>query len=264
MTATAQRKHLTIQRVFAPDAVQGSDLPPGICGRLQGIGMVYEVPDAYGTAWAIGCLDITKRSKVPAGKVGLFMAGSFGHEYGVRSHIGVVRSCETRGAEEWITAELFDTEDGRRVKEYLTAVIASGGATGLSIGCYVRKEELSRMANGDEVVRFTEVELEEFTVTPRPAVPGASVDAVRQNPDALWSMFDALLAVLPIDEIRTRLAARVVAPDAPTPAASIPATSGSDAPAEPTAEDAPALPDITEAARARALVALYLGVSYNG
>lgn len=201
--APTTRNHRIVQRAFAPTAVQTEGLPDGVCGRLVGTGLVYEQEDSYGTTWVTGCLEMTKRSKVPAGKVQLFTAGSMGHEYGVRSHVGVVRSAETRGSEEIITADLFDTEDGRRTKEYLDAVLRSGGNTGLSIGCYVRRSD---PANAE---RFTEVELEEFTITPRPAVPGAEIDAVRQNPAALWTMFDALAAVLPAEEIRARMDGRM-------------------------------------------------------
>lgn len=208
MTATATRKeHRVIQRTFVPQAVRTDDLPDGVCGRLVGVGLVYEKPDAYDTIWATGCLEMTKRSKVSAGKVGLFAAGQMGHEYGVRSHVGVVRTLETRGNEEWVTADLFNTEDGRRTKEYLDAVLRAGGNTGLSIGAFIRRSEDQKDDRGMIVsVRFTEVELEEFTITPRPAVPGADIEAVRHEPAAMWTMFDALLSALPLHEVRARVA----------------------------------------------------------
>jgi len=124
-TTTKERVHKRIERVFAPTAMQEEDLPEGVCGRMVGTGLVYEQADSYGTIFALGCLDMTKRSKLAAGKVGLFAAGPFGHEYGVRSHVGIVRSAETRGNEELISADLFDTEDGRRIKEYVGAGVVS-------------------------------------------------------------------------------------------------------------------------------------------
>ena len=267
------RRHQVVQRAFVPLEVRAADLPSGVCGRMVGVGITYEVPDAYGTVWGTGCLDMTKRSKVPAGKVGLYTAGPMGHEYGVRSHVGVVRSATSRGNEEIITADLFDTEDGRRTKEYLAAVLASGGSTGLSIGCYVRRSEMLTEGTMPDTLapgateRYTEVELEEFTITPRPAVPGAEVDAVRQNPEAMWAMFDALTAVLPIEQVRARLQARVPGfGDDPSAGAAGAVTSTPEtAPDAQSDASQPAAPRVaTEAERARALAALALGHPYHG
>jgi hypothetical protein len=254
-TATATRQHRIVQRAFAPAAVQTEGLPEGVCGRLIGTGLVYEQEDSYGTTWVTGCLDMTKRTKVPAGRVQLFTAGPMGHEYGVRSHVGVVRSCETRGNEEIITADLFDTEDGRRTKEYLDAVLRSQGTTGLSIGCYVRRTE------PQNAERFAEVELEEFTITPRPAVPGAEIDAVRQAPDAMWAMFDALAAALPLDELHRRVTARLSGhTNDPVQAASGTVLLGTpEAPRMQSDAGHPAAGRVaTEAERARALAAIQL------
>jgi phage head maturation protease len=261
MTATATRREpKTIQRTFVPHEVRTTDLAEGVCGRVVGVGMVYDVQDSFATMWAPGCLDMTKRSKVSAGKVSLFTAGQLGHEYGVRSHVGVVREMGTRGNEEWVTADLFDTEDGRRTKEYLNAVLRSGGRTGLSIGCYVRRDEQT----ADGITRFTEVELEEFTITPRPAVPGADVDTVRQNPDAAWALFDALVATLSPDDVRARVARLPGHSDDPDQVAPGAASSTPEATASQSDDGRPAGTRVaTEAERARALAAATLGTDYH-
>jgi len=267
MTATATRKeHRVIQRTFVPQAVRTDDLPDGVCGRLVGVGLVYEKPDAYDTIWATGCLEMTKRSKVSAGKVQLFAAGQMGHEYGVRSHIGVVRTLETRGNEEWVTADLFNTEDGRRTKEYLDAVLRAGGNTGLSIGAFIRRSEDQKDDRGMVVsVRFTEVELEEFTITPRPAVSGADIEAVRHEPAAMWTMFDALLSALPLDQVRARVEARESG-HSNDPGKAVDGAVSSTPPAPVTQSDDshPAQSRVaTEAERARALAAATLGIPFH-
>jgi len=262
MTATATRREpKTIQRAFVPHEVRTTDLAEGVCGRVVGVGMVYDVQDSFQTMWAPGCLDMTKRSKVSAGKVQLFTAGQMGHEYGVRSHVGVVREMGTRGNEEWVTADLFDTEDGRRTKEYLNAVLRAGGSTGLSVGCYVRRDE--RTAEG--ITRFTEVELEEFTITPRPAVPGAEIETVRQSPDASWQLFDALVASLPIQDVHARVVARMSGHANDPGETGTGAASSTSLPSESQSDDSqPANQRVaTEAERARALAAATLGVPFH-
>lgn len=165
--------------------LRADDLPKGVCGRVQGIALVYGVPDAYGTQFRKGCLDRTKREKLAAGKVQFFQD----HDYGVRTHIGVVRSLQTVGDAEIMSADLFDTEDGRRAKEYFAAVLQAKAQTGLSIGFYPRATEwigadgqpAERYAD-EPVLEFTECELEEISSTPRQAVPGADVTGVRSDP----------------------------------------------------------------------------------
>lgn len=257
--ATTTRERVTVQRAFTPQAVNTDDLPDGVCGRLVGVGLVYDKPDAQDTVWVTGCLDMTKRSKVAAGKVGLFAAGQYGHEYGLRSHVGVIRALETRGNEEWVTADLFDTEDGRRTKEYVDAVLRAGGMTGLSIGAYVRRiEEVKDEKGSITTVRFLEVELEEFTITPRPAVPGAEIEAVRQEPVALWTMFDALVGALPIDQVRARVTARMTGhTEDPGQAGDGIATSTPSTPDSQSDAGHHAGRVATEADRARALAAIY-------
>jgi phage head maturation protease len=158
--------------------VRSDDLPAGVCGRVTGAALAYGVVDSYGTRFAAGCLERTKREKLAAGKVALYLD----HTYGVRAHVGVVRTLTTSGNTEQMVADLFDTEDGRRAKEYLGAVLAAGGQTGLSVGFFDRGSAPVTDA-GQTVVEFREVELEEVSIPPRPAVPGANVSGVRSESD---------------------------------------------------------------------------------
>lgn len=156
-----------------------SDLPDGIAGQVSGVAVRYDVVDSYRTVFAQGSLDKT-RAKVAAGKVKLFDNHGISDHYGTRSHIGIVRSLTPQGDGELMTADLFDTEDGRRAKEYLKAVMAAGGETGLSIGFYERKGEWMKRSDED-VYRFDEIELDEISLAPRNAVPGSDVLAVRSE-----------------------------------------------------------------------------------
>jgi HK97 family phage prohead protease len=153
-----------------------AELAPGVCGVLVGVALVYGVVDSYGTRFRVGCLDRTKREKLAAGKVKVFAD----HEGRTRTHVGYVKTLETQGDREIMTAWLFDTEAGRSQKEYLAACMASGGYTGLSIGFYPRETEMVE-ENGDTIYDFLEVELDEVSNTPRPAVPGADVLGVRHE-----------------------------------------------------------------------------------
>jgi hypothetical protein len=172
--------------------------------------MVYDTVDAYNTTFAPGCMDQT-RAKVAAGKVKLFVAADQGfHQYGTRTHVGTLRSLVTVGNQEIATADIFDTADGRALKEYLSAVMASGSETGCSIGFYPRDSETvpapsvpgsagPDMMSGT-VTRFTEIELEELSITPINAVPGADVLAVRaHDPAALERAVTAMVPLLTPD-----------------------------------------------------------------
>lgn len=160
-----------------------TDLPDGIVGRVEGIAVRYDVIDSYRTRFKRGSMD-KARDKVRAGKVKLFDNHGMSDQYGTRSHIGVVRSLTPAGDGEMMTADLFDTEDGRRAKEYLRAVMASGGETGLSIGFYERSGDWASV-DGQDVYDFSEIELDEISLAPRQAVPGADVLAVRRAADRL-------------------------------------------------------------------------------
>jgi glucose-6-phosphate dehydrogenase assembly protein OpcA len=80
-----------------------------------------------------------------------------------------------------MTADVFDTPDGRAALDYVTTVIAAGASTGLSIGFVPRRSEMVPMANGQMAERFTEIELKEVSVTPMPAVPGAEITGARHE-----------------------------------------------------------------------------------
>jgi HK97 family phage prohead protease len=209
MATGSGRVYTAIQRAFRP-VLDTRDLPSGICGRVTGVALVYGVRDAYGTTFAPGCLDRTKREKLAAGKVSLFAD----HAYGIHSHVGVVRTLSTVGNEEQLAADLFDTEEGRKAKEYLSAVMDSGGYTGFSIGFYDRSvptmmDSMGDFADGEDPgAVFTEIELDEVSITPRPAVPGADVVGVRSEQEAAaWRMFETACAVLTLETVRARMSA---------------------------------------------------------
>ena len=79
-----------------------------------------------------------------------------------------------------MTADIFDTADGRAALEYVKAVLASGASTGFSIGFIPRASEMVQV-DGKPVERFTEIELREVSITPMPAVPGAEVASARND-----------------------------------------------------------------------------------
>lgn len=155
----------------------GMDMPPGVIGCVMGVALVYNETDAYGTQFARGCLDRTRNERLASGKVKMFAD----HMALTSQHVGVVRMLEDVGDTVIMTADLFDTAEGRKMKEYLTAVMAANAETGLSIGFVPRKGMPS--PEDPSVYMFTEIELREISVTPVPAVPGAEVGGVRQEQD---------------------------------------------------------------------------------
>lgn len=241
-----KRVYTVVHRAFRPD-LDTRDLPDGVCGRVTGVALVYDVEDAYGTRFARGCLDRTKREKLAAGKVSLFAD----HEYGIRTHVGVVRTLTTAGGEEMLAADLFDTEDGRHAKEYLEAVVRSGAYTGFSIGFF------NRSASGDPDL-FTEIELDEVSITPRPAVPGADVVGVRKDIQAAWRMLDTALAVLPLQDVHARVTALIEGNAEGSDRADAGRTPAEDPDAVTDDSPAPVDPELaTWDARRQALAALY-------
>ena len=175
--------------------IRAEGLPAGIAGRVTGVALRYNTIDAYGTKFAPGSLDKT-RAKVQAGRVKLFDNHGASDMYGTRSHIGVVRSLTTAGDAEVMVADLFDTEDGRRAKEYLAAVMASGGETGLSIGFFAKAG-----TPADDAYTFTDIELDEISLAPRQAVPGATVAGVRHDPHALRGVLAGLRSAYGADAV---------------------------------------------------------------
>jgi HK97 family phage prohead protease len=234
-----------------------ADLPPGIIGRVEGIAVRYGVVDSWGTRFNRGSLDKT-RKKVDKGEVKLFDNHGASDMYGTRSHVGVVRSLMPDGDGERMVADLFDTEDGRRAKEYLSAVMASGGQTGLSIGFYERSGAWSKLDERD-VYDFDEIELDEISLAPRQAVPGANVLGVRAE-----SMMSEGSARAVMRAVRASVGAEVFATLLRTDLEEEPA-GADDAPPEPSdvaddttgADDASATVPMRErAARVRALLHL--------
>lgn len=164
---------------YADTAIQiraESDLPPGIAGRISGVALTYEVMDSYRTIFARGSANKSIGMKVAARKLPLMMD----HMKTTGAHVGVVSSMTEMGNALVMTADLFDTPDGRAALEYVKAVIAAGASTGLSIGFVPRRSEMVQTADG-MAERFTEIELREVSITPMPAVPGADILGARAD-----------------------------------------------------------------------------------
>lgn len=218
----------------------------GLCGVVQGIALPYGERDYYGTVFAPGCLDKT-RTKVGSKKVKFYSD----HAYAVHAHVGVLLALEDVGNAAVMTAGIFDTAAGRAAKEYIEAVLNSGAETGLSVGFYERVGGWQGEGE-DRAWVFTEIELDEVSLTPRPAVPGAVVTGVRAeegaediDPATAERAFRALAYTLPperaraiVDEVlRSREAA---ATDTDTPSTTPPdkgATGAGDAPPVETPDD---------------------------
>lgn len=216
MSHHATRIPAVIHRAIALE-VRTEGLPAGICGQVQGIALTYGVTDYYGTQFQPGCLDRTKSEKLAAGKVKLLSD----HNGVTGCHVGVVRSLDTVGDAELMSADVFDTAAGRSALEYLRAVVASKAFTGLSIGFYDRASEFVKsdeevdgpygpMSRGGYQL-FTEVELDEISLTPSPAVPGAEVTGTRnaeQKRTLLRTALGTLIDGMDETEVRALFAAR--------------------------------------------------------
>ncbi len=141
------------------------ELPPGIAGRVSGVALTYEVVDSYQTMFSRKCAKRSIDGRVAARKVPLLMD----HERTSKAHVGVVTSMTDAGDALVMTADVFDTAEGRAAMEYVKAVLASGASTGFSIGFIPRASEMVTV-DGKPVERFTEIELREVSITPmRPA-----------------------------------------------------------------------------------------------
>lgn len=220
------RYHLT---EAAPQIRAESDLPPGIAGRVSGVALTYETVDSYQTMFARKSAKRSIDNKVAARKVPLLMD----HERTSKAHVGVVTEMQDVGDALVMTADIFDTADGRAALEYVKAVLASGASTGFSIGFIPRASEMTTM-NGKPVERFTEIELREVSITPMPAVPGAEVASarneevaealpVRTDDDLLLIAARVALDALPVD-------ARTALLDTYAPKSVATETASSDAP----------------------------------
>lgn len=166
-------------------------LPPGIAGRVSGVALTYGVVDSYGTMFAKGSAKRSIDTRVKAGKLPLLMD----HERSVRAHVGVVRGLDEVGDALVMTADVFDTAEGRAALEYVKAVLASDASTGFSVGFVPRQSE-TVMVDGQRVERFTEIELREVSITPMPAVPGADVLGARQDAEAVTERSDLELLTI--------------------------------------------------------------------
>lgn len=226
----------------------GEKLPPGVCGRISGIALVYNQVDDYGTVFKPGCLAKTRAERVNTGKVKLFAD----HGPFTDTHVGTVRTMEDVGDAVVMTADLFDTEAGRQMKEYIDAVIKSGGETGLSVGFRPRKKEWvpidPKNPDGEDVLEFQEIELREVSITPVPAVPGAEVTSVRREAgeseeDLLKRTLARILRALPQRDAQAvfdEVYASAAEPDKPAVPPTQPPASADGASAEPRAESAAA------------------------
>jgi HK97 family phage prohead protease len=226
-----------------------SDLPAGVAGRVSGIALTYEVVDSYDTMFARGAAKRSIDTRVAARRLPLLMD----HERSTRAHVGVVTGMSDVGDALLMTADIFDTAEGRSALEYVKAVLASGASTGFSIGFIPRRSE-QVLSEGRTIERFTEIELREVSVTPMPAVPGAEVQAARQEEEAVVERSDdelltiaarAALDALPSDVRNAIIAGYADAPRmAPALASPDSGTRLSDAP------DAPRVATMDERLRA--------------
>lgn len=227
-SATKPARPVTNERVFrsiklelrAVSADANEKLPPGICGRFSDIALVYGVTDDYGTVFEQGCIAKTRAERVNTGKVKVFAD----HGPYTDCHVGVVRSMDDVGDAVTVIADLFDSEAGRTMKEYLEAVIASGAETGLSIGFRTRDSEWKKdEKTGEMFLHYNEIELREVSITPVPAVPGTDVIGVRReqgetDEDLLKRALGHILRSLPERDARTvfdEVYASAAKPDTP-------------------------------------------------
>lgn len=177
---------------------------PGICGTLSGIALVYNEKDYYDTVFAPGCLTRTTAEQVDKGKVKLFLD----HGPFVDTHVGTVRKITDVAGSAVMVADIFDTESGRATKEYLEAVLASQGETGLSVGFRAVEKEWTKDEAGNlDTLVFKEIALREISITPVPAVPGTAVTSVRHengdgDPALLLRTLRSILRSLPESEAR--------------------------------------------------------------
>lgn len=181
----SREKRIWCMRNFRPqqvfDRAAKADLPDGVSGRIIGQACTYNSVDDYKTFFKPGAFDRTRAEKIPAGKVHLMRD----HDHRTSAHIGVVRSLDDVGNAVMMTADLFDTDEGKAAKQYLDTVMKADSTTGLSVGVYPRQgnPEPAPDGSGDRAYGFSEVELAEISITPFPAVDGADLLAVRRAPE---------------------------------------------------------------------------------
>lgn len=179
-------------------------LPAGVCGRVQGIAMVYDQVDFYDTIFARGCLAKSIVERVLTRKVNVFAD----HIKQVRCHVGVVASVTEIGDAVTVLIDLLDTNDGRSMLEYAKACIAADIETGLSLGFIPRKGEVVRDKSNVPTgqYKFTEIEWRETSITPVPAVPGTQITGARNDEgesgvDFTNDEISAILAAVPEERL---------------------------------------------------------------
>lgn len=224
MTATTQRPPLRPVQYITSEVTLSvradGNLPPGIAGRVSGVALTYEVVDSYNTIFARGCAKRSIDNKVKARKVPLLMD----HSRTVGAHVGVVASMIDSGDSLIMTADLFDTPEGRAALDYVKTVIAAGASTGFSIGFVPRRSDMV-MLEGKPSEKFLEIELREVSLTPMPAVPGADVTGARMDetspvqapvrPDAELLETAAVVALEALDaSTRAAIVSRYLSPAA--------------------------------------------------
>src|SRR5581483_660923 len=194
-------------RAFHPETV--TDLAgDGVCGRVRGIALVYDVVDEHGTTFQRGCLEKTAE-RVRGGKVKLYWDhgdSARSGAYDTDLHIGIVRSLEDVQLPDgtWaamIEADIFDTPMGREKHAYLKTVLQAGGETGLSIGMREHPRGYPvRGQDGQPVLRITEAHLREISITAEPSVPGTRVLHVRHREAAPSEAVAPSVPTPPADE----------------------------------------------------------------
>lgn len=255
----AGRFQITELVTRAADNSNAEALPKGCCAKMTGIALVYNVTDDYGTRFAPGCLAKTIAEKVRPGHVRLFAD----HEPMTKTHVGTVVDIKDVGDTAVMTAVIFDTEAGRRMKEYLEAVTQSGketgAVTGLSVGFRSREDESVTVDEGDGpqwACLFKEIELREISVTPVNAVPGTNVLSVRREPGEeagglLRRMLARILAEVPESEARAVFETAYASAADPTTTAAAP--TGATPAAKPDADAASGSESSTESAEQKVI-----------
>lgn len=189
------------------ERAEGETLPEGVCGRVQAVLVVYNQTDWYGTQFSPGCLSRSVAERVAANKVNFFLD----HDKVVRCHIGIVRSVTDVGDSAVMVADILDTEDGRNALEYVKAVMAAGGQTGVSMGFIPRKGEVIKDLAGQLTgeYRFLDIELRESSLTPVPAIEGALVTGARNedenDPEVMITALRTILASTPKERLDATL-----------------------------------------------------------
>lgn len=188
---------------------------PSPVATLEGIACVYDVVDSHNTMFAPGSLD-SSRAAIDRGEVKLFidhgesMSDGF---YKLRNHVGTVTSLvdgtlPSGMRASRMTANIFDTTEGRAPVEYLEQVLAGHSLTGLSIAGWQSTWLGSKVQrDGRDVFRYTKAGLLEISVMPIQSVPGAVVTKLTRRPADGWMTDEQKAAALRASFAKTEEAA---------------------------------------------------------